>query len=587
MGDGMPLAPTEDSVFVVSGGGRGITAHCAIGLADRFRCAFGLLGRSPVGETEPAWSRGFADEAELKARAADDLRAAGARPTPPAIQRGVDTLLASRAVADTLAGIARAGGRGIYLQADVGDPDAVGRAVDAVTARFGPVSGLVHGAGTLADRLVQHKTAADYAAVVRPKVDGLTNLLRYLPPSQLRHVVLFSSAAAYYGNAGQADYALANEALNKAAHALQRAYPACQVLAIDWGPWAGGMVGPALGRLFRERGVQLIEPDAGAQLLADLLASPPRGAVQVLAGASWPATTGPPPVQLPHSAQVSRRLTLVDNPFLADHVLDGHVTLPLAAVVAWLANTAEQLWSGFRARRIESLRVLKGVVFDGPSTAAADFVLELTEAARSGDQIRLDATLTGGHAGSPTWPRYRAGLVLARGAPPEPGSAPLVPSGEPLADGPSLYGDGTLFHGPRFQGLRQVRRLDEAGLAAECTLAEVPVRDQGQIQVQRVNPFALDLAFQVLTVWTQRRRGSASLPTRVESIELICPIPWGQLFYVSLAIRSAGADTVVGDVVLHDLAGQVLCRLRGVEHAISPRLNERFRRNQLAEPLRA
>src|SRR5205823_8224839 len=111
-------------------------------------------------------------------------------------------------------------------QADVGVPDAVGRAVEAVTARFGLVSGLVHGAGALADRLVQRKTEADYAAVVRPKLDGLTNLLRCLPPSQLRHLVLFSSAAAYRGNAGQADYALANEALNKAAHALQRAYPA-------------------------------------------------------------------------------------------------------------------------------------------------------------------------------------------------------------------------------------------------------------------------------------------------------------------------------------------------------------------------
>ena len=48
---------------------------------------------------------------------------------------------------------------------------------------------------------------------------------------------------------------MANEVLNKVAAAeARRRGRGCLVRAINWGPWDGGMVGPALKARFEERG---------------------------------------------------------------------------------------------------------------------------------------------------------------------------------------------------------------------------------------------------------------------------------------------------------------------------------------------
>lgn len=65
-----PVRITSSSVFVVSGGAKGITAECVIRLAQRYRCKFILLGRSPRTVPEAAWVTPAAvaqrDEAALK-----------------------------------------------------------------------------------------------------------------------------------------------------------------------------------------------------------------------------------------------------------------------------------------------------------------------------------------------------------------------------------------------------------------------------------------------------------------------------------------------------------------------------------------
>ena len=94
-----------------------------------------------------------------------------------------------------------------------------------------------------------------------------------------------SSVAARHGNPGQADYAMANEVLNKVAALEQRRRgPACVVRAIGWGPWDGGMVDEALRARFRERGVSLIPIDAGARRFVEELASPGPGQAEIVVG---------------------------------------------------------------------------------------------------------------------------------------------------------------------------------------------------------------------------------------------------------------------------------------------------------------
>ena len=111
----------------------------------------------------------------------------------------------------------------------------------------------VHGAGVLADQRIKDKRLEDVTRVLAPKLDGLHVLLDAVDCERLKYVVLFSSVAGFFGNAGQADYAMANEALNRLACWFKRQHPRANVASLNWGAWAGGMVTPELQRMFAQR----------------------------------------------------------------------------------------------------------------------------------------------------------------------------------------------------------------------------------------------------------------------------------------------------------------------------------------------
>ena len=62
-------------------------------------------------------------------------------------------------------------------------------------------------------------------------------------------MVMFSSSTGRFGRIGQVDYAVANEVLNKIADQQAESRPDCRVLSLNWGPWDGGMVTPALKKI--------------------------------------------------------------------------------------------------------------------------------------------------------------------------------------------------------------------------------------------------------------------------------------------------------------------------------------------------
>ena len=57
---------TSNSVVLITGGGKGITAKCAIEIAKESRWSLILLGRSLLLEDEPAWAVGKRADKELK-----------------------------------------------------------------------------------------------------------------------------------------------------------------------------------------------------------------------------------------------------------------------------------------------------------------------------------------------------------------------------------------------------------------------------------------------------------------------------------------------------------------------------------------
>ena len=118
---------------------------------------------------------------------------------------------------------------------DVRGADAVRACIAPLVEQYGPVTGLIHGAGVLADRNIEDKSDEDFARVYDTKVGGLRALLNVLDDAPLRVMVLFSSSTARFGRRGQADYAAANEVLNKLAQVP--ASPIGQAQLQSWRRW--------------------------------------------------------------------------------------------------------------------------------------------------------------------------------------------------------------------------------------------------------------------------------------------------------------------------------------------------------------
>ena len=257
---------TEKSVFLVSGGARGVTAECVVKLAETIPCNFILLGRSPL-EDEPEWAKSIGeDKMKLKQTAMQTLIEKGEKPTPAKVNQLVGKVEAGRAIRKNIERIQNAGGQADYVSADVTDAKNMKSAIAHAVKKYGNVTGVIHGAGVLADKLIEKKTAEDYDAVCSTKINGIDALLNSVDPKKLTHLLLFSSAAGFYGNAGQSDYAMANEALNRIALLFKQNHPECHVTSFNWGPWEGGMVTAELKRLFEERDVEVISVEDGTQI---------------------------------------------------------------------------------------------------------------------------------------------------------------------------------------------------------------------------------------------------------------------------------------------------------------------------------
>lgn len=572
-----PNTPDQDTLFVVSGGGKGITAKNVIALAEAFQCKFILLGRSQLLETEPAWAEGHEHAADLKQHALQALKSEGKSPTPKDIDREVKKVLSSREIQSTLDAVASRGGSARYISADITQPDQLQDALGGVRDE---INGVLHGAGALADKYIDEKTEKDFELVYGVKVDGLQNMLASLGPDQLEFILLFSSVAGFYGNPGQADYALGNEVLNKMAHFLRSKYPEAQVLAVDWGPWDGGMVTPQLKRILKRRNVDVIPIEVGTKVLLDLL-SESRGSPQWVVGSPMPKPQAKIGENL-ETHHIHRQLSLEENPFLRDHIIGGQAVLPTVCAVGWLIQTCEGLYPGYTFFEVDDYRVFKGILFD--ETLADEYQVSLEEVHKTKEEIQLKGMIQSKGENGMTRKHYRAAVTLIKTHPDAPQVEELNLDRGSYISGPSLYEERTLFHGPRFQGVQEVLDHSRERLVTRCRLPAFPRKEQGQFPAHFYNPYLTDAHLQSLLIWASLYRDVKGLPLRISNGRQYRPLPFDTDTYVTMNVESLSKHTLVADVVSYDLDGRLYSKVQGAEITLSERLNELFLHNQLREP---
>jgi len=232
----------------------------------------------------------------------------------------------SAAAEEAVLALERAGARVTIESVDVSREDEVARLLQRIDVESPPLRGILHAAGVLDDGALVQQNLERFAHVMEPKVAGAWTLHRLTRGQPLDYFVLFSSASATLGSAGQGNYAAANAFLDALVH--ERRAQGLPAQSLAWGPWAEtGMVGAPEGRLARaleRRGIRPLPTRRALELFEEALL---HGAPHVaLMSVQWPVylealgalgrgafygTWVPPPVRVsePRSeAPLARRL---------------------------------------------------------------------------------------------------------------------------------------------------------------------------------------------------------------------------------------------------------------------------------------
>jgi polyketide synthase 12 len=163
-----------------------------------------------------------------------------------------------------------------FAACDVHAPDQVDELLAAVPAAH-PLTAVFHAAGTTGDAVLGTLTAERLHGVLRPKADAAWILHERTRDADLAAFVLYSSAAATVGTAGQGAYTCANSFLD--ALAARRRAEGLAATSVAWGLWAeaGGLeakLGPAdlrrlaavgMAPMSNARGTALLDAIAGGR----------------------------------------------------------------------------------------------------------------------------------------------------------------------------------------------------------------------------------------------------------------------------------------------------------------------------------
>ena len=219
-----------DDLLLVSGGGKGITAECALTLARSSGCRLALLGRSHPERDE-----------ELRKN----------------LQRFRNANVVVK-----------------YFPVDLIDEKAALDAIQRIQSEMGTVTAVLHGAGVNNPKPLTEITEEDLRVTLEVKVTALRNILKALDPNKLHLLLTFGSIIGRTGLQGEGHYGLANEWLRMEVEEWQRQHPACRCLNLEWSVWAGVGMGQRLGVLesLQQQGIVPLALDQALSCLPELLA---------------------------------------------------------------------------------------------------------------------------------------------------------------------------------------------------------------------------------------------------------------------------------------------------------------------------
>jgi enediyne polyketide synthase len=526
----LPVGPAD--VLLVSGGGKGITAECALALARETGAAVALLGRS---------------DPDTDSELAANLRRLDA-----------------------------AGVRYRYIKADVTSTAAVTSAVSQVSADLGTVTMVLHGAGRNVPTALASLDEDAFKQTLAPKIAGLEAIMAAVDPAALKLLVTFGSIIGRAGLRGQADYATANDWLTDTTMRFAAANPRCRCVALEWSVWAGAGMGERLGVLesLTREGISPISVDDGIELLKRILASPRLPSRLVVMGrAGGLPTISLEPRELPLARFIDRvsvyypgielvadaELSASSDPYLADHLLDGDLLLPAVLGLEAMAQAGLALTGAEYPPVFENVAFLRPIVVppDGTTTIrvaalnrgdTVEVAIRSRDTSFAADHFRATLRYAGVLAGVPAVDSAWGGVT-------DGGRVPL----DPAAD---LYGS-VFFQGKRFQRVLGYRRLAATSCVAEISAVPMDGWFSGYLPALLLlgDPGTRDAFMHAIQCCVPN---ATLLPAGIERLYPAGPSALGEQVTLHALERSRVGDSYTYDLDVRDADGAVVERWEGL-----------------------
>ena len=587
----------EDDVWIVSGGGSGVTSRCIVGVANASLNAgatFVLLGRTKLDPSLEDWlddSESELHERKMSLREQMISASDSGKVTMVEWENEWNRLMRNMSIHRTLKDIQLSGNRALYDACDVTNQKSVSKVISAVSDEFGTITGIIHGAGMEDSKLVGDKSWETFSKVVSVKIDGWRSIIDAIGEdvSKLRVVCAFTSIAGRFGNGGQVDYAAANNILDAEMCRIAQHEDAPRAVAIAWSGWrdVGMATRGSIESVFEQAGIEMIPVDVGVEIFVDELLAGGKRRV-VAAGSLGSLDTenslrGPPqkfpndtsgalsePERFPFIDRIIQHdpyenlvaectLSELRHPFLTDHAIDGTPYHPGVMAMEMFAQASLLLYP------VCTLEGFSDVEFGLPIKLTKDEQKVRVIAKFDGQdhnslfiKCHLESDLTNSKGeifGEPIIHHSSQIRLLKEGAERD-ASLPFntIPSMGQASFQPNFIYK-RFFHGPRFQvhggiikGISDGDRLGIDGIALLRNQLPETVLFSEEPALLESMPMLVEACFQNAGLVAMEVDGLSSLPIGIEECEILKTPPARD----DLRVRSYRIGVEEGGITVHD-----------------------------------
>ncbi|MCK5312605.1 MAG: SDR family NAD(P)-dependent oxidoreductase, partial [Desulfobacteraceae bacterium] len=575
-------AIAKDDLFVITGGAKGVTAECAIEIAKSFSPKIMLIGRSENPTIEPDWAKGISSESDIK-KAILKNQFANQTPKPVELEKSYRQLMSNREIKETIQQIENSGSTIEYFSCDIQKKDQISEIFNTIRKKYGDITGIIHGAGILEDKLIIEKNYDKFCTVFDTKVSGLNSLVHASENDNLKYFIGFSSVAARTGNIGQSDYSMANEVLNKTLQKLSFKNPECKYLSMNWGPWDGGMVNQSLKKEFQKRKVDLINKKAGAYQLIAEMSRENQTDIEIVIGGGLFGKEEKQKTSL--TKAFNYNLNSFSAPVLQSHKINNNMVVPFAVHMELLAHAAEKNNPGLSFAGIDQMRLLKGISFPEGSTGGSIEISAKTGKCKKAEQGFETETNIFSEDNTDKTFLNSAGIALLKESLPNPpvlsasSSLDLVPYSLSVDE---IY-ESVLFHGKDLHAIKSITGCSIKGI--EITASQAPSPDtwfkSPPLRDWIFDPMLLDAAFQAAILWTYENKKQVCLPSYITNFRLYNSFkkPEGDV-RIRFTVNETSKHKIRGYFTFLDINNKILASITGFEAINDPSLINKFKKTK-------